>query len=101
MIDEYFVHIDFDCVALGYVLKAHFLKIGGPSKHFNKAVVTFVRATFQKGEKKDALTGAVYMRGKSRYKKGVKSNRQAAALLLREDLERRGHGDALPVAHEE
>ena len=38
----------------------------------HKAIFNLVRAKYQKGDKKDALTGAVYMRGKPRYQKGNK-----------------------------
>ena len=34
------------------------------------AVLSFMRAKYQKGDFKDALTGAVYMKGKPRYAKG-------------------------------
>ena len=34
------------------------------------AVLTFVRSVYQKGDKKDTVSGTVYMRGKVRYAKG-------------------------------
>ena len=51
-----------------------------------KAVFSLVKATYQKGEKKGELSGAIYFRGKPRYANNQKFKDKVVAKLLAESL---------------
>jgi hypothetical protein len=59
-------------------------RIGSKQHKVASAVLTFVRAKYQKGDKEGNLTGAVYMRGKPRFALNEKWKDEANKKLLAE-----------------
>ena len=58
----------------------------GGKKKLSPAILSFFRAKYQKGDFKDALSGAVYMRGKPRYTGNATFKDKVGKILLAEPV---------------